>query len=744
MNEIDALQDQHGHTYYQHRRTGQTAWTREELLPAQAPPGPPPSTLPSAFNLKGAPAAQAHHDGELAGTWSQAETALRQKLEQRMREKPKDCAITISLATLFAAKNNPERAQALIDRAAVHVPTDEHAAVLLRKLAIAHIALWKADRQKPGNPEYVNGSDSRKANLDKAMVLFDQALMHPENNNSPVALGEMATTRMHQGQLKPALKEFGQIIQQYPTYDKLNSFIFRAAVMLKFHGSLDQSLRYLEYLLDDPPTLLGYGDLEVQLLVAVTCEAAHYDMKSKHNFATAEKEWVNLGYEAPPANQEFATWPVVYRMLADKALNKCDYVLAVVLLEELLSLEPTITGYVQLGECLTLFGELGRALGAFEAAYEADPDNQTVREALIELAPTKWETKLDAAAAERQQKELEERAQAVRQAEVGMRGQHLREALERKRKLGVLRQWQRNWMVAFAQAQLARQWRGHKGREYAAEVKREYLEHEAIVKACVFKVTRHLMKHVLEQWSEEVKWRHQRRQDILTPALARHRKKRRKQAVRAWVDLHRKQKYARNAVRKALLQPPDKFGLTPVFYSEELAALSRMAQDKPIHEERNRRVLAGESLEGLPPIVRAPARKPKPAPPTFKHYNIRGEYQPYVSPFPSYHPPPKEAKADPAPSGMLPSLRPGLKFPTLGGGTGGGSRSGSPHGSFRSSPPGSRPGSASGERSRPSSAERGRAFMSRLGFGRPLSGPASPSSAVGLGPTNPEPKPMSR
>lgn len=669
MADIEEHRDGAGNVYFMHRGTGQTAWTREELL-VSAP-------LPQHLSSGGAAAVHPDaHQHELQGAWSAGESRQRQKLEQRMRERPRDNAIVIALATLLAAKNNPERAQALIDRAAVAVPNDEHCAVLLRKLAIAHIALWKADRNKPGAPEFINCSDKRRSNLDKAMVLFDQALAHPENSASPIALGEMATTRMHQGQLKPALKEFGAIIQQFPTYDKINTFIFRSAVLLRFHGSFDQALQYFEYLLDDPPTTIGYGELEVLMLVGVGCETANYDGKARRTFHDAEKEWKRLGHEEPAANQDFAKWSLPFRTLADKALHRCDYCLAVLFLEELLSLEPTIVGYIQLGECLALMGEHNRALAAMEAAHEADPDNMHVRRSLIELAPNKWEHKLDEQAAKRQQKEKEERAVAVKQAAIGMKGQHLREQLERKRKLGVLRQWQRNWMLAFAQTHMARVWRGFVGRRAAAAWKIVYLEHEAKVKACVFKVTRHLLHHVLEKWSGEVRWRLQRREEIIAPMIARRRRNTRRRAVQGWVDLHRKERYTRSAVQKAMRGAQDTFGMTPVFYSAELSALAQMADAKPVHEERNRRIKAGESLEGLPPIVIKHKPKPKPPPPNFSHYNLKSEYQPYVSPFPPTKPSSKKEQAEnEAPE----STRPAFRLPTL---------------PLRRTPDNSRPGSA--------------------------------------------------
>ena len=85
------------------------------------------------------------------------EIQTRQTLEGRLRTNPNDRATMIGLATLVATKREYELGQDLLDRAAIGITGDDHCASLLRKMAIAHVAVWKVGSHTLRLPHHRRG-----------------------------------------------------------------------------------------------------------------------------------------------------------------------------------------------------------------------------------------------------------------------------------------------------------------------------------------------------------------------------------------------------------------------------------------------------------------------------------------------------------------------------------------------------------------------------------------------------------
>ena len=103
---------------------------------------------------------------EGASSWTAQEAELRQRLEQSLRENPADRAGMISLGTLLATKGEFGEAKDLLQRGSIGMANDPSAFELLRKLGIAHVALWKAMRIDPESASSINTSDARKTHLE--------------------------------------------------------------------------------------------------------------------------------------------------------------------------------------------------------------------------------------------------------------------------------------------------------------------------------------------------------------------------------------------------------------------------------------------------------------------------------------------------------------------------------------------------------------------------------------------------
>jgi tetratricopeptide (TPR) repeat protein len=567
---------------------------------------------------------------EGASSWTAQEAELRQRLEQSLRENPADRAGMISLGTLLATKGEFGEAKDLLQRGSIGMANDPSAFELLRKLGIAHVALWKAMRIDPESASSINTSDARKTHLAESAALFDQAASYPENRDLPAAILEAAMTKMHRGQLREALDDFSGVVAHFPAMPRLNAVIFRAACLLKHLGDLEQACQYLEYVSEDPPTSIGYGRLEVLALWAdcLVDRGDAFKGKATRVFRLMAEAWARAQPKnaMAPAGIDFKDWGAPWLLLADRVLRRCDYVVSVEFLQGLLAREPTPLGYQLLAEAQYVLGNKVRALDAMAQAFRGDPNSKAVQRQLMAWDAKSWAPLLDKAAAEKLFAEEAARKEEERRAQADAWGEQLQEHHLRQRRRDVLAHWHHLFTVHFAATTIARVVRGHAGRVVHRGLVKAKEDMEYRIRRQVRRINKHLLKDVMRAWHTYWFGVSTHRRDVATPMIRRADRRLLTAVVLAWRARARRQVIGRAAAKKAMrglgkyvaggggggggggsgsggsggtgkLAKKAQEALVPVFYSKPLTALARFPLVRVKHEEAVAQIVEAKVLE---------------------------------------------------------------------------------------------------------------------------------------------------
>lgn len=555
----------------------------------------------------------------------------------------------IGLASLLSTKFELGDASDLLRRAGVGVSNDPNVASLLRKLAGAKLSLWRSMRFNTADDAYANCDPERLEHASDAVDYLTQAMVYPENADSPTPLIEGANAKLSAGNLVEALRDFSFVVSNYPAYPRLNAAIFRSACLLAYLGDRTQAATYFSYILDDPPQQsLGYGELEVRaLLVCCALEAAgggggaveeaargssssstggkkkgvKFGEKGGGGMATVAKLLGVLGdaYEyrsdhlpsdlqrRPPEGVNFAIWAEPWRVLADRAVAKCDYVMAAEFLKVYLK-RPTLlhfpassdttgggssssggcgdsggSGGVDgnvanddddddggaearmeaeaaercralclLGECRMLLGDPERALASVEDAYGYDEAAPLPKAHLLAWAQEKWAPVLDSAAAKARAERLAAEEALRRRLRADKCGLHLEKHHKRQSTRRALAIWYVTWTRHFSATTMARVMRGSIARRRARFLagKRQYLR--ANVKEVVWNINKHLLAHVMTEWHTVWVTDSGLRATAARPMLRRFQKRLLVAALWEWRERARKQVLGREAARKAM------------------------------------------------------------------------------------------------------------------------------------------------------------------------------------------------
>lgn len=191
-----------------------------------------------------------------------------------------------------------------------------------------------------------------------AVEFCERAMAHMENRNDPVAIIEGATAKLATGDVLGSLRDFSQVVSAHPSYPKLNAAIYRAASLLLHLGDRKQSAQYLAYCIDDPPVHIGVGELELRALLVICAEGVEggdkdaiarlYDAMAD-SWSRTDSLPPNCALK-PPNGVTFRAWGAPWRVLADRAFSRCDYITGI---EFLL----VFTKRIRSAEALVLLGE---------------------------------------------------------------------------------------------------------------------------------------------------------------------------------------------------------------------------------------------------------------------------------------------------------------------------------------------------------------------------------------------------
>jgi tetratricopeptide (TPR) repeat protein len=553
--------------------------------------------------------------------WSAEEVQLRGQLEQRLRAKPTDRQALVTLAALLATKGQSAEAAQLIEKAAFGLQSDPDAAALLRKLSGAKLALWKSLRASPQNPLYLNCDEERLQHARDAVAFAERAMTYPENLDNPAALIEHAQAKLAAGDLVGSLRDFSSVVSQHPAYPQLSAAIARAACLLAYLGDRPQAVQYLTYVLEDPPVSLGYGELEVRglLLVnlvatgAATGDAVH---KLYNVFGSCLKRATDLpeGFPTkPPEGTSLMKWAAPWRLLAERAMARCDYLAAMEFWAAFAKKDKQHKAagldfarpLVLAAEARYLLGDQVRALEDMEAVHAVAPGCGACTARLMEWAWDAWAPRLDAAVANALHAAAREAAATARRQRADTNGEVLRRHVARQRGRAALHQWLQGYHRHFAATTVARVARGCFARAVWRRLNLAASRLAANTKRVVYNIAKHLLRHLLVAWYQHWRTEATQRRTVATPLRVRTERRLLGIVLAAWHARARKQVAGKFAARLALKSLKDWGRRAPrgfceqprVFYSLPLVALASFPKHKKRHEDGIREVLEAKAIE---------------------------------------------------------------------------------------------------------------------------------------------------
>lgn len=234
-------------------------------------------------------------------------------------------------------------------------------------------------------------------------------------NNSQVISCKMAYMKECMGNNSDALAILSDLIASHAVEAvDLSYVILKAAIILKHIGQNKQSIEYLEFLLDDPPVQEGYTKLHIVAFLILLYENSgekykvflhqkYKDLKAAYAEDLTNKK-VSTANNLKKLNDiikspVLATSSEIWEIFAMQALEKCEYIMAVELLQQAVIKAPTKGKlFLVIAEIYNLLKKPEQALKYCEKAAVLIPSNEDCRNMLLMLNPDKYTEKLRTAA----------------------------------------------------------------------------------------------------------------------------------------------------------------------------------------------------------------------------------------------------------------------------------------------------------------------------------------------------------
>ena len=275
-----------------------------------------------------------------------------------------------------------------------------------------YLRYWKAEKYAPvlsssimgmnegggGSSIRLNISSERSNYLHDISSIMESILKTAEGSRSHLLLSRRAYVLECMGEFQTSLAALSELISiQANDGVDLSYVIFKAAIMLHHIGQLKQSVEYLEFILDDPPTHDGYSRSHVFAYLTLVYEQSGDIYKS-----LVSKSYDNLldalsidmpNNKAIVTNnkKQFSQQSDIWESLAVQAVDRCEYVLAMGFLTQAINKASNKAKLLHLlAEVYVSTKQNTLALLHAENAYSLNNQSVELRNLLLQLSPDKW------------------------------------------------------------------------------------------------------------------------------------------------------------------------------------------------------------------------------------------------------------------------------------------------------------------------------------------------------------------
>ncbi|GMH89252.1 hypothetical protein TL16_g11400 [Triparma laevis f. inornata] len=247
-----------------------------------------------------------------------------------------------------------------------------------RDLAEAHLRTW-----------LLQGIRGDRHHLDSSCLAWGHASRQLVNASDPRCLVHYASSQQFVGNYKTAAQILGEIIVNFPNYQKLNSVCFQACIILKSLHHYKQAAAYLEKVLSlGPPA--PYTVVDIMFIMGRIYEEWSKE-EDGHYEQTSHKAYMKVMMalkteEILPSLTGFDDWlgdAVTWCSLAEKCEAGGHYVLAADFFNESIRRyedeehhTPLAQLWFELSKCFARSGKMKQAKQALERALQIEPENK--------------------------------------------------------------------------------------------------------------------------------------------------------------------------------------------------------------------------------------------------------------------------------------------------------------------------------------------------------------------------------
>ena len=224
-----------------------------------------------------------------------------------------------------------------------------------------------------------------------------------ERSSNPELLQTLGELYILQEKCQEAADLFQNMIFEFPRYKQLQVIYLRGSEVSKKVGSTEESITYLQKVLDDIP--LDFEETEILLLLALAYEAQGDKRMTKEAYKQSYKkmkEQVSSDTGFDPSNrdkvklisiQEWRARSETWRNVARKCHNSGLYLYALDLFTKALWTEEGKNDadlWIEFADCCHLLSLKNESIQACATAYSMDPMNLSLRYRLRQWDPEIW------------------------------------------------------------------------------------------------------------------------------------------------------------------------------------------------------------------------------------------------------------------------------------------------------------------------------------------------------------------
>lgn len=334
------------------------------------------------------------------------------ELELSLSKNPKDLNGLLRLMNLYIDDGKLTRCKTYFESLKRLTSTTRLSYTQGMSIIDIYLRYWKAEKYAPvlssGMNEGGGGSSSsirlnisseRSNYLHDICSIMESILKTAEGSRSHLLLSRRAYVLECMGEFQTSLAALSELISiQANDGVDLSYVIFKAAIMLHHIGQLKQSVEYLEFILDDPPSHDGYSRSHVFAYLTLVYEQSgdiYKSLVSKSYDSLLDA----LSIDMPNNNKaivtnnkkQFSQQSDIWESLAVQAVDRCEYVLAMGFLTQAINKASNKAKLLHLlAEVYVSTKQNTLALEHAENAYSLNNQSVELRNLLLQLSPDKW------------------------------------------------------------------------------------------------------------------------------------------------------------------------------------------------------------------------------------------------------------------------------------------------------------------------------------------------------------------